>query len=67
MTEGGGGFTWRTPYGMTTNNRTLPHLPYANPQDAVIQVRRSDRVHLRTSRCGGPIECIYEHPGAEVR
>jgi hypothetical protein len=39
MTEGGGGFTWRTPFGMTTSNATLPHLPYANAQDAVIQVR----------------------------
>lgn len=36
-TEGGGGFTWRTPVGLTTTNKTLPHMPYANVQDAVIQ------------------------------
>ena len=36
-TEGGGGFTWRTPVGLTTSKATLPHLPYANVQDAVVQ------------------------------
>ena len=36
-TEGGGAFTWRTPVGLTTTNKTLPHLPYKNAQDAVIQ------------------------------
>jgi hypothetical protein len=35
-TEGGGAFTWRTPVGLTTSNKTLPHLPYKNAQDAVI-------------------------------
>ncbi len=37
-TEGGGAFTWRTPVGLQTSNKTLPHLPYKNAQDAVLQV-----------------------------
>jgi hypothetical protein len=36
-TEGGGAFTWRTPYGMLTSNRTLPNLPYADPSTAIVQ------------------------------
>ena len=36
-TEGGGAFTWRTPVGLTTSNKSLPNLPYKNVQDAVVQ------------------------------
>jgi len=37
-TEGGGAFTWRTPVGMVTNNKSLPNVAsYKNVQDAVIQ------------------------------
>ncbi len=37
-TEGGGAFTWRTPVGMTTSNKSLPNVgAYKNVQDAVIQ------------------------------
>jgi len=37
-TEGGGAFTWRTPVGLQTSNKSLPHMPYKNAQDAVLQV-----------------------------
>ena len=37
-TEGGGAFTWRTPVGLQTNNKSLPHMPYKNAQDAVLHV-----------------------------
>lgn len=49
-TEGGGAFTWRTPYGMTASNGTLPHQPYANISGAVIQAwhpaRWASRMYL---------------------
>ena len=37
QTEGGGAFTWRTPYGMQVDSATLPHLPYADTTGAVVQ------------------------------
>ena len=50
QTEGGGAFTWRTPYGMQVSRSTLPHLPYANPDGAVVQAwhpaRWASRMYL---------------------
>ena len=37
QSEGGGAFTWRTPTGMTADTHVLPHQPYKNPKDIVVQ------------------------------
>ena len=40
MTSGGGGFTYHVPAGMVADTSILPHLPYKNPVDAIVQAWR---------------------------
>lgn len=39
-TMGGGAFTYRVPHAMVVTTKQLPHLPYANPETAIVQTWR---------------------------